>query len=77
MAARQAGKWAIIRNLWVVIWDSFHLGGNPELEVPHDGPTWGDDKVHAFLSVVGMAMDPFGHHWDSCMTLSNQRTSSS
>jgi len=53
-----------------------HLGGNPELEVPNDGPAWGGDMVHEFLSIVGMAMDLSVHCRESCMMLSNQQTSS-
>jgi hypothetical protein len=77
MAARQAGKWAVIRNLKAVIRDSFPPRWEPELGLPNDGHGWGDDRVQTSLSVVGMAMDLFGHRRVSYMMLSSQQTSSS
>jgi hypothetical protein len=77
IAARHAGKWVVIRNLKAVIRDSFPLSGNPDLGLPNDGHIGRGNRVHAFPSVVGMAMGLSSHPLAYYMMLLDRWTSNS
>jgi hypothetical protein len=53
----------------------FNSRGCGDLGLPNDGPVGRDDRVHAFPSVVGMAMGLSGHRRAYCMMLLGHRTS--